>query len=1002
MSGIEVAIVGIGAAVVKSAAKLWLGDRALAAEVAASAIDALAGRATGLLQRKKVERTFDDLADTVAERVQVYVEREFRRLPKNERLSVLEAVRSTVERAPLDNDDLFAKDLNAAYVDRHLRGFSPDAERRAGLSADGAALYDMVLRDCCEYIVQVIIALPAFGPNALVEVLRRESEIAAALEDVLRRLPQRGERRAEDFETDYRRQVVNVLDEVELFGADVATRRYPLSVAYISLSMAASETGPDAAEGSPVSIERALANWPRIFVRGEAGGGKTTLLQWVAVRAALRELPELAGLVPLFIPLRRYVDKELPLPERFLGHVGRHIADEMPASWVHDLLRHGAAVVLVDGVDELPDGQRDEARRWLGDLVAIFPEARFVITSRPGAAPPDWLEKQGFVPYDLRPMSSADVDAFVRYWHAAVGAGIPDRDERLRLDELADRLRRTIPERRHLRLLAESPLLCALICALHRDRKGQLPENRVELYNVALDMLLQRRDNERSVVSALAMSRTDKTQFLQDIAYWLVRNGRSDAERGEVVEALQRKLLTMVQIRGTAEQIYAYLLERSGLLREPVVGRVDFVHLTFQEHLAALGVLSSGDLGLLLASAHLDQWREVVIMAVGNASSRDREKIMRGLLARAEEERDHREQMVLLAFLCLETAPELAVDVREAVEQLATEILPPKTVRVGLALAAAGPSVLDPLRRVQPTLIGEVVATIRTAAEIGGPEAMQLIGQWGADRRATVVDELLLAWHRFDREEYAAQVLRNSPLHGGHLVLDDPAAVPFAYLLCNLRSLDVRTPEAPKDLDFVARCTGIRELRTAVSPRSELRSLGRLERLERLSLARASNEFLGRDGVALPSVTTLGVSWFQGPVDVADIGRVVPNVLHLVLEDVQFVDRRVLKTLPRRLRTLSLRNTDAVLGPEIVEYTDLEFLDLGGIGQIDDANLRLLATLPNLYEVSLFKGSGSFDVTPLRQRGIAVTTSRKFGPLRLWRRLPYWTRPPEFETPASG
>ncbi|GAA2377758.1 NACHT domain-containing protein [Dactylosporangium salmoneum] len=995
MSGIELATVAIGSAVVKCAAKLWLGDRALAADIAASAVDALAARASGFLQRKKLNRTFDELADSVAGRIQVYVEREFYRLPEGERLAVLDAVRSTLESAPLDNEDLFAKDLNAAYVDRHVRAYNPKAERNAALSAEGAGLYDRVLRDCCEYIVQVMIALPSFGPNALVEVLRRERQIAATLEEVLGRLPQRGGRRAEDFETDYRRQVVNVLDEVELFGADVATRRYPLSVAYISLCMAVA--APDAEAGPPVSIEHALATQSRIFLRGEAGGGKTTLLQWVAVRTALREtLADSSELIPIFIPLRRYVGRDLPPPEQFLGHVGRHIADEMPGHWVHDLLRHGSAVVLVDGVDELPDEQRGEARRWLGDLVAAFPDARFVITSRPGAAPPDWLDRQGFVPYDLRPMSPADVDAFVRYWHEAVGAGVPDLDERGRLEDFADRLRRAIPVRRHLRLLAESPLLCALICALHRDRNGQLPENRIELYNVALEMLLQRRDRERSVVSALDMSRVEKTLLLQDIAYWLIRNGRSDAERGEVIEALQRKRPTMVQIRSTAEEIYAHLLERSGLIREPVVGRVDFIHLTFQEHLAALGVLSSGDIGLLLASAHLDQWREVVIMAVGNASSHDREAIMRGLLSRIEKDPDSREQLILLAFLCLETAPELAVELRIAVERHAAEVLPPKTVRAGQALAAVGPSVLESLRRVQPTLAGEVVATIRAAAEIGGPDALDMIEQWSDDRRADVVDELLRAWPRFDRASYARRVLRRSPLKEGHVVLDDAEALPYVHLLENLRSLDVVTPDGLADLEFVAGCAELRRLKAVAPASGQLHALSGLQRLEWLSLSSSPVGFLSGEDISLPSVTTLGLAGFGGPVDAEAVARFAPNVQHLVLENVSFTHQRVFEALPLGLRTLSLRHSDVQFGPELARYTELEFLDLGGVGHIDGEVIRLLGGLPNLYEVNLLGCSGHFNVEPLRHRGIAVTTLRGHGRLRLWRRLPYNGRPVEF------
>jgi hypothetical protein len=41
--------------------------------------------------------------------------------------------------------------------------------------------------------------------------------------------------------------------------------------------------------------------------------------------------------------------------------------------------------------------------------------------------------------------------------------------------------------------------MCALVCALHRDRRGHLPHSRMELYQAALSMLLVRRDRERSI-----------------------------------------------------------------------------------------------------------------------------------------------------------------------------------------------------------------------------------------------------------------------------------------------------------------------------------------------------------------------------------------------------------------------------------------------------------------------------------------------------------------------
>lgn len=47
--------------------------------------------------------------------------------------------------------------------------------------------------------------------------------------------------------------------------------------------------------------------------------------------------------------------------------------------------------------------------------------------------------------------------------------------------------------------LATNPLMCGLICALHRDRRGYLPHGRKELYESALSMLLTRRDRERDM-----------------------------------------------------------------------------------------------------------------------------------------------------------------------------------------------------------------------------------------------------------------------------------------------------------------------------------------------------------------------------------------------------------------------------------------------------------------------------------------------------------------------
>ena len=385
------------------------------------------------------------------------------------------------------------------------------------------------------------------------------------------------------FSVDYRRQVINRLDKMELFGATLSesSRRYPLTVAYLSLNLSPEVGTPKSkesklsisAEEIDLTVEQTLTEGNRIFIRGEAGSGKTTLLKWIAVHSAYQDLPmqfdHWNRSVPFFIPLRRYANAELPSLNDFPDAVGRFISDEMPSGYVLNALRTGEATLLIDGLDEFPAGKRESAP-MAGDLISTFPDARYIVTSRPGAVAPGWLGPEGFGEYEMLPLTPSDIRAFVAHWHEAMRSATGDADEREELTEFQRLLIERITSRRHLRALAETPLLCALLCALHRDRRGQLPSDRMELSDVALEILLERRDAEHHVVAGAMLSRTEKTLLLQDITYWLIRNGWSDAERAQVIERIKGKLKHMAQISVSADAVYQALLERSGLIREPI------------------------------------------------------------------------------------------------------------------------------------------------------------------------------------------------------------------------------------------------------------------------------------------------------------------------------------------------------------------------------------------------------------------------------------------------
>ncbi|SCF68262.1 NACHT domain-containing protein [Streptomyces sp. Ncost-T10-10d] len=161
----------------------------------------------------------------------------------------------------------------------------------------------------------------------------------------------------------------------------------------------------------------------------------------------------------------------MPAPDEFLRTTGVPLHGSAPAGWADRLLAEGRALVLVDGVDEVPMRLRNRTERWLKDLIAAYPQARYVVTTRPSAVPDGWLGQQGFVAHSLLPMERDDIRAFIGHWHDAARAECLSDDDRAQLDTYEGSLRRAVGMRRDLGRLATNPLMCAL----NRDRRMQLP-----------------------------------------------------------------------------------------------------------------------------------------------------------------------------------------------------------------------------------------------------------------------------------------------------------------------------------------------------------------------------------------------------------------------------------------------------------------------------------------------------------------------------------------------
>ncbi|MGM9439526.1 NACHT domain-containing protein [Streptomyces murinus] len=645
----------------------------------------------------------------------------------------------------LEMDDVQAVQLGHLELARQLR-YKSGFLNHHGLSADACHFLDSATQWCCLQILEFFTRRSSFVARTLVEQSRAQAELIAKVDELIVRVP-RPDARDTAFERRYLPYVAEHHNHITIYGIDLreSPDRWPLEVAYLSLEATAVEDAPpDPVPGeSPVTgtgrlrAEEALLADSRVLLRGDAGSGKTTLVQWLAVTAA-RE----GGRVPYVLPLRTLIRTgALPAPAGFLTAVSCPLTP--PEGWAERVLAAGRGLILVDGLDEIPAADRHRTRDWLRSLLTAHPGNHWLLTSRPTAVRPDWLAQEGFRELTLAPMRRSEVATFVHRWHEAAQA--PEFEAPL-LDSLRTK--------RDLARLTTNPLMCGLICALHRERRGYLPTGRKELYDAALTMLLARRDRERGM--GVDLGEEVQLELLQRLAYALVLSGRTEMSTDGAEVIVGRCLPVVASAGSDASAVLRELLLRSGLLRQPAAGVVDFVHRTFQDYLGARYAVEEGHLDVLLKNADDTQWEDVVRMAVAHARSHERAWLLKQLLKRRTP------RLTLLALACLEHVAALDAGVRAEVEARAAALIPPRTKDDARALAEAGPLVLELLPGPEGLTDAEALGVTITASLLGEAEpegALGVLRRFRGHADLDVRRQLVGTWSRFDTEQYAVEVL---------------------------------------------------------------------------------------------------------------------------------------------------------------------------------------------------------------------------------------------------
>ncbi|GAB2955825.1 NACHT domain-containing protein [Streptomyces pseudoechinosporeus] len=861
----------------------------------------------------------------------------------------------------LDMDDVQAVNVGYRQLARNLHSRAPTR----GLSADASYFLDSLTEWACVHIINFFTQRSTFVARTLVEQSRGQTELITKLDELITRTP-RQDARDTAFERRYLSHIAKKHSKLLIYGIDLVNSpgRWPLDAAYLSLEATAQETseinafllrdveaGRNAAEAThaaalaeqqatspderwaaqrkaqdlvaaleisrarfaalqgPQPADQALTHHERILLRGEAGSGKTTLVQWLAVSTAHRDLDGrmayLSGRIPFVLPLRTLTrhGERLPAPKDFLAAVGSPLTGEQPAGWEARVLTTSRGLVLIDGIDEVPEGERERAHTWLADLIDAYPGNRWLVTSRPPAVRENWLADEGFTEFTLTPMRPGDVASFIRRWHRAARTGQHEEDAGIASYET--QLLQAVRAKPDLGRLATNPLMCGLICALHRDRRGFLPLGRKELYEAALTMLLARRDRERGM-SGPELREEPQLQILQRLAYWLIKDGRTEMERERALAEIDKALPALPEMAalGNAETVLTYLVNRSGLLRAPSADTIDFCHRTFQDFLGARALLDEGTFGMVCKHAADDQWEDVIRMAVAQGRPRDRVQILRELL------RDGSVRARLLAASCLEQAAELDPVVRAEIEQGVARLVPPPNLESVRELASIGPLILDLLpgpkqlagmHEQRDANTHELAhLCVITASLIGIDAAIPYLARFSKHPSWEVRKQLAGAWHRFDTETYGREVIARLRYDDLYLVAYSPAELralrdmggrpwmqlegdfPAEALLADLdpeqlSRLDLRGTVS--DMSALAQFSRLKTLYITDCPDdAPLTGLQELPELYQLGLRAQHAAAAARAGLVLPQVGTLYVYDLKTDVQLTPLPHAFPSL----------------------------------------------------------------------------------------------------------------------------
>lgn len=390
--------------------------------------------------------------------------------------------------------------------------------------------------------------------------------------------------------------------------------------------------------GEPQPVLDLLHKHDGLIILGDPGAGKTTFLKVLALRLALGngEALDLGHRLPVLVPLSAYAnalaEDDVRLDD-FIADYFRDIGADQPiAEMLQQAFKSGTALILLDGLDEVKEPvRRHTVVQRVIDFYTLHRRQgnKFVLTSRIVGYRQVRPTAAGLAECTLVDFEDEEIEDFVSRWTQALErqasgeSAVAQSDARRERQELLDAIRRNPGVRR----LAANPLLLTIL-ALMKRQGVILPERRVELYDQYVRTMLSSWNRARGLgrPPTRDLDVVQTVRILAPLALWMHEENPGVGLVKK--EALRRHLVDIFAEQGAetpetaARHFLADVREHAGLLLERGPGQYGFIHLTFEEYLAAMAIArrGQGDCRPIVdyLSAHVGDaaWREVSLLTV--------------------------------------------------------------------------------------------------------------------------------------------------------------------------------------------------------------------------------------------------------------------------------------------------------------------------------------------------------------------------------------------------